>query len=126
MKSTQKPHGTASIHWEGNILVLTPIGNFNMEGIHIFHQKMMDAVENRACDQWIRMDYVLEDGMGGDDVLAEVEAKIPWCFDHGCVRLVVICEGLRARIFEKKIPSLEIYSSKEAAMAALESDFKAS
>lgn len=109
-------HGDFSISWQGNILFVHASGNYNLEGAERVNLAIKESVIQKGITQWVRIDVLEENVLGGPDVLEEVKSGVHWGKAHGCTEVIFITDGIKAALFKKMFSELVTFSTVEEAL----------
>jgi hypothetical protein len=86
-------HGKTNAYWQGNLLIVKPLGAFNEEGMQITKQKIQQLIEQKPQPLWGRVTVFEDlDTTGPLNTFAGVLASVKYGVDNGC-RLLCLVGG---------------------------------
>jgi len=88
------PHGYVDIEWHNNVLIVRTTGPFNVEGIQIAYQKIIDAVADKNLSEWHRVDFLDNATLGSPAVMKVIGRSYKWSEKHqDCHKVAVCCSN---------------------------------
>lgn len=81
---TREGHGDIELEWSGNLLLIKASGPYNMEGIRIAVNTLMNSVKKQKFSSWLRLEIGDENAFGNPDVMQEIAQSYVWGFENGC------------------------------------------
>lgn len=111
------PHGSIDAYWEGDVLVVVPSGDINIETVHHTNADMRAVTALFPKNDWCRLDYFESDDilLTSDSVIQLEESfkanKRDGCIKIGIVGGNVVISLLFERLCKKNGIEFERYDS---------------
>ncbi|WP_448564629.1 hypothetical protein [Thalassotalea ganghwensis] len=119
-------HGHIEIQWHNNIVSVTTHGPFNVEGISLAYQQLIENIEMKNLSHWYRIDYLDAETLGSPKVMRIIARSYKWSFtDQACQAMALSCatpmqlQMINQYIQQTNYP-MEAFQDKEAATAYIE------
>lgn len=85
-------HGRALCSWQGDTLIISTLGAFNLEGALKADLEIKSLVSDKQqIEGWLRLDTPDEHSLGCPQVMSIFVNNYRWAFDHGCKAMALVC-----------------------------------
>jgi len=85
-------HGKAICRWQGDTLLISTQGSFNVEGALKADLQIKALVSEKQQEKgWLRLDTPDENSLGSPQVMAIFVQNYQWAFAHGCKAMALVC-----------------------------------
>lgn len=88
-----KEHGHVDIKFDGNILILSVHGPFNIEAVESSLREIKNLVNQKENDFWYRVDFLDEDTLGPPEAMKAIGEFYLWADKNGCRATAVACSN---------------------------------
>lgn len=97
----EEAHGDFSLHTEGNILIATLRGAWNLEGALTYFSELEKKVNAFDGEPWCRVVSYEDYDLHTPEVTAALPRLSLWCQEHGCIQqLYVGCNRVDQKALE--------------------------
>jgi len=114
-------HGRAICHWQGDTLVISTLGSFNLEGALKADLEIKALISDKQQDKgWLRLDTPDKNSLGCPEVMSIFVKNYQWAFEHGCKAMALVClsnmqqELAKAFVKRSKL-NIKVFSCSETA-----------
>lgn len=86
-------HGSVSLQWQSNTLIISTHGPFNLEGITQSFDAIKKSVFERNVSEWHHVDFLDENTLGSPDVMKVIGEFYQWANDNNCSTTGIYCSN---------------------------------
>ena len=90
-------HGEIQIQLDGQILRVTAVGAFNLEGTRSAYQRIEVAATQIYQRPWAKLTDFRECMLGAPECLELIGFHNQWCLQHGCIGMALVVSNAFVR-----------------------------
>jgi hypothetical protein len=118
-------HGTVDISVQENMVILRPVGAFNMDSVRYYEKAFNTELKALKGKKWALLNTYKDFETCGPDVTAHIRNQLLWCQAHGCEVIGFVTFNSLQDYFVKEVTKgipfrhIEIFNNQEEAQNRL-------